>query len=161
MIDQKYIDRFYTKVDKTTTPNGCWIWTASKDDKGYGNYGCPENSKNKKYRAHRFSYLISKGPIPEDLVVRHKCDNPSCVRPEHLELGTQYDNIQDRVNRNRSNTAIGSKSGSSKLIDDQVKEIKTRVKLGYYGNVKELSLEFNISKSAIRKIALNKTWKHI
>ena len=87
--------RFESKIIKS---NSCWIWSASKDKKGYGNF---RNIKME--RAHRFSYETYKGPIPEDMYVCHSCDVPSCVNPDHLWLGTAKDNSQDRDKKGRHN----------------------------------------------------------
>lgn len=157
-MQEKYIHRFWNKVDKT---DACWNWTAARCNK-YGAYGYrldgTTNSSFKFMSAHRFSYLISKGD-PGDSYVRHICDNPLCVRPEHLELGSHYDNMLDMTTRNRS--AKGIKNAASKLTEDQVKIIKTIVKTGRGGNVKRLSEEYNVSNVTILNIANNVRWSHI
>jgi hypothetical protein len=98
MIEQKYIDRFYTKVDKTDT---CWIFTGYKDRDGYGQYGIRDQGIKVSYQAHRFSYEAETGIYPGKLLVCHHCDNPSCVRPDHLFLGTNKDNMEDMVKKGR------------------------------------------------------------
>ena len=90
----KWPDRFWNKVDKT---NECWNWTSTLDSSGYGVIGYL--GKNKK--AHRISYLIEYGVFDESLKVLHVCDNPRCVRPSHLFLGSQSDNMTDMVNKKR------------------------------------------------------------
>lgn len=100
--------RFWEKVNKTA-PNGCWVWTGQTHGFGYGYVRGPDL---KKARAHRLSYEMAKGAIPDGFVVRHMCDNPSCVNPAHLEVGTMADNIQDRDRRGR--TAIGDRHGQRK-----------------------------------------------
>lgn len=85
--------RFWPKVDKSPGhgPQGeCWVWTASTNPDGYGNL-----NHGKENRAHRVSWKIHNGPIPPDLQVLHRCDNPPCVRPDHLWLGTHADNMRD------------------------------------------------------------------
>jgi HNH endonuclease len=79
--------------------HSCWEWTASKFRDGYGQIKV--NRKNKK--AHRIAYELFKGPIPENMLVCHTCDNPGCVRPEHLFLGTALDNSHDMINKGRYN----------------------------------------------------------
>ncbi len=81
----------------------CWDWEGSVDSKGYGQLQL-DHITRKKTGAHRVSWTIHFGEIPEGFVVRHKCDNPICARPEHLELGTQSDNMQDASKRGRLNT---------------------------------------------------------
>jgi len=99
--------RFLDKVDQNG-PNGCWVWTAARTPKGYG---CFRFRNRGGARAHRVSYELFIGPIPDGLQVNHHCDNPSCVNPAHLYAGTQKQNRQDAVRRNR--TAKGAANGMS------------------------------------------------
>ena len=95
---QKTIDLFWGKVEKAGDDE-CWYWLGSLNGGGYGHIG-----SNKRYRsAHRFSYFIHHGEIPGKLVVMHKCDNPKCVNPAHLQLGTHKDNSQDAIQKGRWN----------------------------------------------------------
>lgn len=94
-------DRF---VSKFTVGDNCWEWQDSKCDFGYGFFGI----KGKIFRAHRVSFLIFRGEIPNGLCVLHKCDNPKCVRPSHLFLGTRSDNVMDMIKKGR-NRAISGK----------------------------------------------------
>jgi len=91
-------DRFDSKVRQQ--PNGCHIWVASKDACGYGNF----STGTRWVRAHRFSYERAYGLVPSSLYVLHKCDTPACVNPEHLFVGTQADNMQDKIAKGRSST---------------------------------------------------------
>lgn len=90
----KYItkDRFWDNVSKNGV-NGCWIWNGCKDNDGYGIY----SFKGVPLRVHRETYRIKYGNIPKGLLVRHKCNNPSCCNPKHLELGTNADNMNDKA----------------------------------------------------------------
>ena len=99
-MEQKYIDRFWNKVDKTSNPNGCWEWTAfiDKDGKGYGR----AYDGNTQMGAHRLSVIID-GRDPSGKYVCHTCDNPKCVNPTHLFLGTQQDNLNDMKSKGRKN----------------------------------------------------------
>lgn len=96
---------FWSQVDPT---GACWLWTGQRYARGYGRYPHPQT--HVWGYAHRLAYELTHGPIPGGLVVRHKCDNPPCVNPQHLELGTQLDNIADRDRRGR--TARGDQHGS-------------------------------------------------
>lgn len=88
-------DRFWPKVDKT---DGCWLWRSAIDTSGYGVMSSPEG----KLYAHRVSYELANGPVPEGLEVRHACDVRACVNPGHLSVGTRADNVQDMVSRGRT-----------------------------------------------------------
>jgi len=92
-------DRFFSKIHKLDT---CWIWTDSVNNAGYGRIRV--NRKDK--MAHRISWEIHNGPIPEGMWVLHNCDNPPCVNPEHLWLGNHLDNVRDKVNKNRQARGI-------------------------------------------------------
>lgn len=88
-------ERFWARVDVVV--GSCWVWTGAVGDHGYGRI----TEKGKRYRAHRMAWLINCGEIPEGLSVLHKCDNPSCVNPDHLFLGTQKVNIADGIQKGR------------------------------------------------------------
>ena len=92
-------DRFWEKVRKT---RGCWYWTASTDPLGYGFFHV---SGRKKVRAHRVAWELTNGPIPQGMLVCHTCDHPSCVRPDHLFLGTNDDNLKDMARKGRARNA--------------------------------------------------------
>lgn len=108
----------------------------------------------KSYYLHRLVYSDNYGEIPNDNVVRHKCDNPNCINPEHLELGTHADNVADRVERQRS--AKGSQNGRAKLTEDNVRYIRNSEEKNTH-----LAKRFNVDEKAIRQIKQNKTWKHV
>ena len=88
------MQRFWDKVEKT---DGCWVWTASKNRQGYGYF----RFDGKMRKAHRMAWLFAIGEIPEGMMVCHSCDNPSCVNPEHLWLGTGQDNMDDMNTKGR------------------------------------------------------------
>jgi predicted DNA-binding protein (UPF0251 family) len=132
-------NRFLKYVDKTDT---CWLW------KGHvvGNYG-QFRVIDKKCRAHRVAYELWVDSIPEGLLVRHKCDIPLCVKPEHLELGTHKDNSNDMVQRGRSYKVKGLSHHSSKLTADDINEIK--ILNGFDMSQREIANILNVSQVTI------------
>ncbi|ECQ4522517.1 HNH endonuclease [Salmonella enterica] len=130
--------------------SGCIRFTGHLDGEGYGRIMVARV----KYMTHRLSYSLNNGPIPDGYVVRHKCDNPSCINPEHLEVGTQADNIADKVSRGRQ--ARGSGVGRAILTEESVREIRSSPL-----KVSELSTLYGVSVVSIRNILRRKTWQHV
>lgn len=97
---------FWSKVDKSKE---CWEWTGCKDRDGYGQFGY----NNRQWKAHRIAYFFSHGSIDDSKLICHHCDNPKCVRPEHLYQGTVKDNSQDMINRGRHKSFLGSRTHCS------------------------------------------------
>jgi len=122
-------------------PADCQLWVGGKFTQGYGSVRI--GSKNLK--AHRFSYMCHKGDIPKDLCVRHTCDTPSCINPNHLELGTHKDNMQDMHDRGRYRG--GSKN---RLSEEQVTELVSKYS-HKYGQLTQLGKEYNISYETVSK----------
>jgi len=91
-------EKFWSKVTKT---DGCWMWGGVKTLKGYGIIRVGGRVDPKNLRAHRISWLLHNGPVPRGLMVCHHCDNPSCVRPDHLFVGTAVDNVHDSIKKGR------------------------------------------------------------
>lgn len=138
---------------RTKTGPECWEFTGCKNDGGYGYIGI----KGKNAYAHRVAYELAFGPIPPGKFVLHKCDNPSCVRPDHLFLGTQLENRQDCVRKGR--TARGESVNTSKLSEDDVREIRRRA--GDGESFRQLGLAYSVTHSTIARIAQRKSWTHI
>lgn len=152
--------RFWQKVRKG---DGCWEWTANRDEKGYGRFRYPGARAG---RAHRFSYIHHFGPIAGGLQVCHRCDNPPCVRPDHLFLGTNSDNQKDSVQKGRNRGPRGTGHPLSVLSPDDIKRIRSEVILrkGVYQRpsvAKRFAAEFGVSLTLIYAIANRKTWKHV
>lgn len=122
------LERFQVKSD------GCWAWSGSKDGKGYGILSSRHGNSRSPEKAHRVSYEKENGEIPDGMVVRHKCDNPECTNPDHLEVGTQKDNMRDMVNRGRMNEkSIKNLNHEKALTKSQVSEIKKMKFVGANG----------------------------
>lgn len=143
--------RFHRHVTIFDT-NECIEWTEMTDRDGYGRF----SFDNRTMRAHRVSFELHNGPIPYGAVIRHTCDNPPCVNPMHLTIGSVTDNNRDRVVRDRS--AKGERSGVAKLTADQVREIRS---LHLVATREELARRFGVSVANIDKITARKTWRHI
>jgi len=144
--------RFWEKVDRQTKDK-CWNWLGATNW-GYGVFG---SRKNLIEHAHRTSWKLHFGEIPEGLLVCHKCDNRLCVNPSHLFLGTQEDNMKDMVRKNRS--AKGENHSQAKLNRKQVKMIRELYKKQV--SQAELAARFNIDSSHVSNIVNYKLWKHI
>ncbi len=151
-------NRFYDKV-LLPNENGCMEWQASKRDFGYGAFSLHGGFPIK---AHRYSYELFNGKIPKGMHVLHKCDNPPCVAPEHLYLGTDKENSSDRIKRNRHSpppVRFGEKNNKSKLTDNDVINILKLFNSGV--SAYKVSKIYNMDKSTIQDIKSGKNWKHI
>lgn len=154
---ENHNERFDKYTDKEPSPTGCWLWLGGLDKNGYGKmrYGAKNTIK-----AHRFSYLRYMGNIDAGLYVCHSCDNPSCVNPEHLFLGTPLDNTQDMINKQRKAPCLGEHNGVAKLSEADILEIRRLWATGDYMQ-KELAVLYGVTQSNISHIVTRKLWKHI
>lgn len=146
------IDRFIAKVSKT---EACWTWTARKTPQGYGRFSV--NGVNK--LAHRVAYEQLKSPIPNGLQVLHRCDNPSCVNPDHLWLGSNADNVADKVAKGRCASVVGSANPKSKLRDADVLAIRAAIGQGV--KQRDLAEQYGVTQTQICTIAQRKQWSHL
>lgn len=160
---------FFKNVNKT---NYCWNWMGAKAGGKNGKppqygvlYIMGDKVKGKMFYAHRLSWMIHYGEMPiNNLWVLHHCDNPPCVNPKHLWLGTASDNSQDRDDKGRGNRnynhLMGENSHFAKLNEKQVLQIRQLYKPRII-TMKILAEKFNIGEYCIYKILVRKTWKHI
>lgn len=148
-----FAERFWSKVGDTT--EGCWVWQASKDTRGYGHVWFD----GQLFRAHRVAWELTNGPIPEGLVVLHECDFRPCVNPKHLRLGTQRDNIHDAIAKGRNVTLPGTKNGRAQLTEDQVREIRRRHAAGEC--VRTFAQEYGVAESTVYHVTQQISWKHL
>lgn len=160
MKNKAMIDRFWEKVKKS---DNCWEWTASKNQDGYGNF---TKATNRVVKAHRLSWEIHNGPIPKGMCVLHKCDNPPCVNPNHLFLGTKADNNVDMAAKGRHKSQIhpelilkGEECSWAKLSEANVLEIRKEYSKGT--SVKFLAERFEVKPITIYMILQRKRWRHL
>jgi len=148
-------ERFWQKVSRRGEDE-CWPWLAYRNEWGYGTIGTPAAIGVE--LAHRVSWQLHKGPIPDGMLVLHRCDNPPCVNPAHLFLGTDADNSHDRDAKGRLQPLRGERHGCSRLTEDDVRNI--RVLRGEVDR-KILALYFGVTPSMISAIQLRRNWRHV
>lgn len=176
--------RFWSKVHKSD--GGCWLWAGARVSDGYGSMRVGQHALG----AHRIAYVLQIGSIPVGVSVLHRCDNRACVRPDHLFLGSQNDNIADMIRKGRDNKASGDRNASrlypgihrwgprhtlrlhpeqqargervanAKLKESQVIEIRRRWKMGE-ASQHALAREYGVTLSAIHQIVIGRTWRHL
>src|SRR3990167_7108208 len=142
--------RFWSKVKKTSH---CWIWTAHRNNKGYGLFGMNKTMRS----AHRVSYEFLIGEIPEKMCVLHRCDNPPCVNPRHLFLGTVAENNADMIKKGRARKVRGEKHPASKMTDLKVRQARAMYLTGRF-TMRSLSEKFGISHTPMILIINRITW---
>ncbi len=170
-------ERFWEKVDKLGQIQGhvqhlgrCWNWLGALTPKGYPNMGIDGKYKG----GHRLSWEIHNGQIPDGLCVMHLCDNPRCVNPSHLKLGTQKDNMRDAARKKRMGKCTGEKHRSvtcpesvcrgerfksAKLTEDAVRQARFLSSQGMRGAT--IATMFGVSNSVMNKAINGKLWKHV
>lgn len=141
-------ERFWSRISKT---GGCWIFQGVKDESGYGTV----RWDGRMQKAHRVVWQLANGPIPEDKQVLHRCDNPPCVRPDHLFLGDNAANVDDKVAKDRQ--VRHERSTSAKLTEAQVAEM--RHLWGLNESSLSLSVAFGVCEAHVRRICRGKYWK--
>ena len=135
---------FWAHVQKAS---GCWLWLGQKWRKGYGKANLGDRSLG----AHRLAWQLTNGSVPDGLQVLHHCDNPICVRPDHLWLGTNADNLADRQAKLRR--ARGTRNGGARLALDEVRDIRATT-----GRTRELARRYGVAESTISRIRTGAKW---
>lgn len=166
-------ERFWSKVDKSQATTDCWIWIGAKPKPPRRQYGT-FTVKRRPFRAHRWIFESIHGPLGVDIHVCHKCDNPACVRPDHLFSGTRSDNMKDCAKKGRNIMQThphkshilklnfrpqGEIQGNSKLTNEIVRSIREMAGTGKSSS--EIAAVFNISSGHARKLISRKAWKHL
>lgn len=139
---------------KVVKKDGCWDWNGVKDKDGYGQV---PSGYHKQGKAHRISWMLHKGEIPEGLIICHHCDNPKCTNPDHLFLGEKKDNNADKEKKGRG--AKGSKIKTAKLNEESIVLIRKLLKIGVKS--RRVAKDFGVSPSQICAINKGKSWKHV
>lgn len=173
-------ERFWARVQKS---DGCWIWTGNRTYQGYGSTYNAGYYEGKREGAHRIAYRLTYGDFPKELLVCHHCDNPPCVRPDHLFLGSNKDNLLDAKNKGRlpkgekhwrylrseltkrgykrpgMDWIRGSRNHNSKLTESDVRIIRSLRKAG--SRCVDLAKAFGIKSCTVESICSLKSWKHV
>jgi len=144
--------RFMSYVDVS---GDCWLWKAGKNKSGYGKFSY---KRVKSVPAHRVSYMLFVGDIPENKCVCHVCDNPSCVKPIHLWIGTTQENTADMILKGRS--LFGEKHNKAKLSCDDILYIRELNKIKKYNQL-EIAKMFNVTSGHINNIVKNRVWRKV
>ena len=159
MIKKSPEDRFYDKVDWGSCAAGdtCWHWigarTGAISGERYGSF----QLGSKIVKAHRASWIIHNGEIPNGLCVLHTCDRPGCVNPDHLFLGSHQDNMKDMTKKGRRMSLPGESNPNSKLTKEQAAEIR-KLYSGKYGELSSLGRRFGVTHQMIRDIVIGNSW---
>lgn len=149
------IERFNAKINKATK-SGCWLWTGRRDiHKGRKTYGC-FSVKGRDMKTHRFSYEHFVGPIPAGMKVCHKCDVQRCANPDHLFLGTQFDNVHDCIRKGRANLR-----GNAILTEAKVRRIRKMYVPWKRGNKAAIAAKFAIAPNTVSYIVRGDRWKDV
>lgn len=148
-ITERVRARFLSKIRRT---RGCWEWTGHRDSYGYGRLNIERSS----VLAHRIALYLSDPAWGAQDQALHRCDNPACVRPDHLFPGTQVDNVKDMVAKGRGGTARGESNALSKLTAEQVREIRRRKAAGE--SLRAIAENFGVTPSAAGRAASGDTW---
>lgn len=139
------------------TPNECWQWKGALVPKGYGQFSFKVNGRCEAHKASRIAYALAYGRVPSDKFVLHRCDNPGCVNPSHLFLGTQLDNISDRRLKDRA--PRGSRNVRSKLTDELVTKMRRWYSDKY--SISAIAARAGITPGGAALAIFGKTWAHV
>ncbi len=147
--------RFWVKVDKRA-PDECWPWVAYCGRRGYGQFRIDYYL----LQAHRVAWELVNRAIPEGMWVLHACDNPCCVNPAHLFLGTHADNMADMVRKGRGAGSEGEKNHSAKLAEEAVRAIRKEY-ADTPATLRELGRKYGVHSTTILMVVRRDTWKHV
>jgi len=159
---------FWSKVESSAGPDACWPWIGSKGDQGYGHV----RVNKRLMKAHRRAWELTHGPIPKEVVICHRCDNPPCCNPAHLLAAPQQENIKDMIAKGRAycqnplwghsqhQRAQGEQNGNAKLTVTAVSAIRQKWSDGGYTK-KSLAKEYGVTDVLIGKIVRREIWREM
>jgi hypothetical protein len=157
------VQRFWAKVSLPEDLDACWEWIGAEFGKGYGGFWL----ENDWWRAHRAAWYMFNGPIPDGMMVCHKCDNRKCVNPKHLFLGSASDNAQDCTTKGRNPSqaqpeklARGERCGAAKLTEGDVVDIRQRYAVGNVSQ-RQLAADYGVDQGTIKHAIRGTTWAHV
>lgn len=139
--------------------DGCWIWTGPVFNHGYGHFSITHGSAKWVTTAHRASYIMSHGEIPDGMYVCHRCDKPLCVNPAHLFIGTPQENTQDSISKGRFHKASGERNAKAKITEEDVHAILAMHESGM--SAAQIAKSFKIGGQSVRNIIRGITWGHV
>jgi hypothetical protein len=152
---QRLQEHFWSRVDRSG--DGCWLWQGTIGNRGYGR----TSYQNRTIGAHRLAWIYARGHIPDGQVVCHRCDNPPCVRPDHLFLGTFADNSADMVRKGRAvNGPKGVTHPFAKFTEDQVREIRRRYASADV-STHQLAREYGVGAMTIWRVATHRSYRSV
>lgn len=146
-------EKFWTQCRMIDHNSFCWFWKGHRDQDGYGTL----RFQGRRWKAHRLAYFLTNGPIPSGAFVCHRCDNPHCVNPSHLFLGSPADNMADKVAKQRQ--TFGTRISTAKLIPSQVVEIRALLQMKQ--SQRSIARLFGVSPTLISAINTGKVWKSV
>lgn len=148
----------YLVLNSIVTERGCWEWLGHLNEFGYGTC-CRKVNGQKLWLVHRWSWTIRNHKIPERMSVLHRCDNPACVNPDHLWLGTMQENTLDMVRKGRANRSRGVNNARHKVSENDVVEIRRLSSIGI--SRRAVARIFGITHASVKNISLRITWRHV
>lgn len=169
-MDEAFVARFWSKVDKNgpvpqhdPALGACWVWTGWRIYSGYGQIA----GGGRRHYVHRVAVVLSGRDLPAGMQALHRCDNPPCVRPDHIYVGSRVDNMRDMAQRGRSTrgrkrrgAAVGTAVGSAKLTEAQVFEIFATMASGQASS-RNVAARYGVAHTTVLQIARCKRWKHL
>lgn len=141
----------------TVSDDGCWVCDSRVDKDGYGSFQARDGDKRPVIKSHRYSYMLHRGAIPKGLCVLHRCDNPACVNPSHLFLGTHADNVRDKVSKNRQ--LKGTDVSGAKLDEVKVREIRSLKAEGLKRC--DIARIYHVSERTVSNAVNKSCWRHV